>query len=538
MSKVTGGELVVMTLADHGVRNVFSIIGGQMCSIYDSLSHHPEMKLVTVRNEAAAPMMAAGCAAVTGVPSVSMCTVGAGVVYEVAGLMAAWYSYLPVISIAPQVQSWKMKPHQENLQGCNQDEIFAPITKWNAIAYHWDRIPVMVHRALREAQANAPGPTHLDIPVDVLFQLKKFDGNKKSKIMPPAATTRFIGALPGPVEQVKRAGEAIAASRRPLVVIGQGMGRPGRYPDLKARLNGLNLPTLLGDCSSGIMDGRDASYAGALGLFAGSPRGLELIREADLLLIIGLDPEIQDLLRALGKDLPPAVQVEVDPSALLTDRQKFVGVNADPISFLTAVGKMEGVPAAVGAEWLDRAQKAGDDLASEFFGREPRLAALLAGITTSFGDDDIVVVDGAGPVHEAQALARHSTANLTMNVYARASQKRLVDLSERASANIRQQKKCAPGVHQGKNGEKNEDDFQRETNDMSAVVKWCEEGDLNPHRISPTRPSTLRVYQFRHPRNGDHICKPMPAFSATQTFPTTYQSEFITSPRRKQGRVT
>jgi hypothetical protein len=30
----------------------------------------------------------------------------------------------------------------------------------------------------------------------------------------------------------------------------------------------------------------------------------------------------------------------------------------------------------------------------------------------------------------------------------------------------------------------------------------------------------------------------MPAFSATQTFPTTYQSEFITSPRRKQGRVT
>jgi acetolactate synthase-1/2/3 large subunit len=406
MSKVTGGELVVMTLADHGVRNVFSIIGGQMCSIYDSLSHHPEMKLVTVRNEAAAPMMAAGCAAVTGVPSVSMCTVGAGVVYEVAGLMAAWYSYLPVISIAPQVQSWKMKPHQENLQGCNQDEIFAPITKWNAIAYHWDRIPAMVHRALREAQANAPGPTHLDIPVDVLFQLKKFDGNKKSKIMPPAANTRFIGALPGPVEQVKRAGETMAASRRPLVVIGQSMGRPGRYPGLKGQLNGLNLPALLGDCSSGIMDGRDASYAGALGLFTGSPRGLGLIREADLLLIIGLDPEIQDLLRALGKDLPPVVQVEVDPSALLNNRREHFGVNADPISFLAAANQAGDLPGGPWTAWLDRVQQTGADLSREFSERAPRTAALFQSVSAGLNREDILVVDGAETVGTAYALLR------------------------------------------------------------------------------------------------------------------------------------
>ena len=406
MSKVTGGELVVMTLSDHGVRHVFSIIGGQMCSIYDSLSHHPEMKLVTVRNEAAAPIMAAGCTAVTGVPSVSMCTVGAGVVYEVAGLMAAWYSYLPVISIAPQVQSWKMKPHQENLQGCNQDEIFYPITKWNAIIYHWDRIPSLVQRALREALANAPGPVHLDIPVDVLFQIKKFDEGKRSKIMPPSATTRFSGALPGPTEQVKQAGVALAACSRPLALIGQGMGLPGRYPTLKDQLNAMKIPALLSDCSSGAMTGQDQSYAGALGLCAGSPRGLELIREADLLLIIGLDPEIQDLLQVLGKDLPTVVQVEVDPSALLTNRRDYFGVNADPISFLTAINQAGDRPGGPRTAWLERMQQTGADLSYEFSERAPRTAALFQRVSAGLNREDILVVDGAETVGAAHALLR------------------------------------------------------------------------------------------------------------------------------------
>lgn len=33
-------------------------------------------------------------------------------------------------------------------------------------------------------------------------------------------------------------------------------------------------------------------------------------------------------------------------------------------------------------------------------------------------------------------------------------------------------------------------------------VGQCAGRDSNPHRIAPTAPSTLRVYQFRHPRVG------------------------------------
>ena len=407
MAKITGGELLVDTLRGHGVRHVFSIIGGQMCSIYEALSRRPEMNLVTLRNEAAAPMMAAGCAAVTGRPSVSMCTVGAGVVYEVAGLLAAWYSYLPVISIAPQVQSWKMNPHQENLQGLNQDGIFAPITKWNAIIYHWERIPALVNRALREAQANAPGPVHLDVPVDVLFQTRKLDASKKSKLMPPAATTRFIGSLPGPEEQVGNACSAISRGERPVVLVGQGMGRPDRYPAIRDHLNRLRLPVLVSDCSFGTSDGKDASQVGALGLFSGSEKGRQMIAEADLILIIGLDDQIKEIIDQAGQDAA-IVQVEVDPSALLTGRRDYLGVNADPISFFSTLNQTNDHQGPKWPAWLEAMQKTGETIALEIAERRPESASVFKGLAAGLGDDDIVVVDGAEPVRAARAFLRQA----------------------------------------------------------------------------------------------------------------------------------
>jgi thiamine pyrophosphate-dependent acetolactate synthase large subunit-like protein len=96
-----GGEILVQALARQGVKKVFSIIGGQMGTMYDAIGRHPDMEVITPRSEASAALMACGYTASTGEPCVSMATVGAGVVYETAGLVMAWLDYLPVLSIAP-----------------------------------------------------------------------------------------------------------------------------------------------------------------------------------------------------------------------------------------------------------------------------------------------------------------------------------------------------------------------------------------------------------------------------------------------------
>ncbi len=402
MARLTGGELLVDTLREHGIRQVFSIIGGQMCSIYDALSRRPEMRLINLRNEAAAPIMAAGCTSVTGVPAVSMCTVGAGVVYEVAGLLAAWYSYLPVISVAPQVQSWKMNPHQENLQGLNQDGVFQPVTKWNAIVYHWERIPQLVNRALREAQANAPGPVHLDVPVDVLFKTRKIGDRKKAGIMPSAATTRFSGAMPAPEEQIEKAREALLCSERPLIMVGQGMARPGRFPGLREVLNKLKLPALLSDCSLGTMNGEGGKHVPALGLFSNSETGIKAMDKADLLVVMGYDDEIKQALDRLGER--PMVQVEADPGALLAGKKDHIGVNADPLSFLASANEALNQGENKLTSWNEALQAAASEVALSLSGDTPGPQALFKSLTEVLGEDDVLVVDGAEQVRAARAF--------------------------------------------------------------------------------------------------------------------------------------
>ncbi len=402
MAKLTGGELLVETLAGHGVHYIFSIIGGQMCSVYEAARVHPEMELITLRNEAAAPIMASGYTAAAGVPSVSMCTVGAGVVYEVAGLMDAWFNYLPVISIAPQVQSWKMKPHQENLQGCNQDEIFEPITKWNAIVYHWKRIPQLVNRALREARANAPGPVHLDAPVDVLFKTGKVTEKNRSQLIPDPNATHYGGALPGPAREVEAGLSAVAGAKQPLALIGQAMGTPGRYPQLGSLLNVAGIPTLRAQTSSSAMDGSDASDCGALALYQSAESGREIIGAADVLLVIGVDPQIMDAIKSLEGFAGTIVQVEVDPSAILTGMASHLAVNADPISFLKNLKSS----ADAWKEWLGQVKKVGDKIAAAESAKTPAAATLFGGLASAIAADEIIVVDGKNSALAANAFLR------------------------------------------------------------------------------------------------------------------------------------
>ncbi|MBN1288830.1 MAG: hypothetical protein JXA49_04245, partial [Actinobacteria bacterium] len=114
MQIMYGGDLLAGTLAQEGVDHFIGVTGGQMLSLFDAVERNPGLKLVVPRNEAAGAMIADGYSRATGNVAVVMSTVGAGAVYSVAGTANAWADHVPVFSISPQVQSWKMYPQQES----------------------------------------------------------------------------------------------------------------------------------------------------------------------------------------------------------------------------------------------------------------------------------------------------------------------------------------------------------------------------------------------------------------------------------------
>lgn len=410
MRALNGGQLAVECLRRHGVRQVFSIIGGQMATLYDAIGRSPDIELFVPRNETVAPIMAAGYTACNGIPSVSMTTVGAGVVYEVAGLLKAWLDYLPVISIAPQVQSYKTKPHQESLQACNQDELFYPITKWNTIVYHWKRLPAMIDRGFREALTGIPGPVHIDIPVDILFKRKVLSQGKLERLLPAPRKTRYTGGVAGGAEQLRAAEEALGRAKRPLVLVGQGFGRAGRYEGIRKLLDGMGIPALTTTCSSGALDARSPSCAGNLSLFAESEAGRETIQSADLLLLVGIDRYSRSLLPLLTEagGERSVVQIEIEPGAMLAGVDGLYPVYADPLAALSFLGRAKKDDQKDLAVWRETVMDASDRIAADISRGLGPLGAAVRALSGSATENHVIVADGKRSCTAATALLRKS----------------------------------------------------------------------------------------------------------------------------------
>lgn len=57
------------------------------------------------------------------------------------------------------------------------------------------------------------------------------------------------------------------------------------------------------------------------------------------------------------------------------------------------------------------------------------------------------VIESGVSVKEAQALARHSTPDLTMNIYGRTRDGRLAEAVEKIGGDLLSKEKCVPGVY-------------------------------------------------------------------------------------------
>src|SRR4051794_1238725 len=75
---MTGADLLVASLYEHGVRTLFGMPGSHSTAIYDALERHGGIRSILIRNEQAGAYAADGFARVTGQPGVICTTAGPG----------------------------------------------------------------------------------------------------------------------------------------------------------------------------------------------------------------------------------------------------------------------------------------------------------------------------------------------------------------------------------------------------------------------------------------------------------------------------
>jgi acetolactate synthase I/II/III large subunit len=238
---VKASDLFVRALEAEDVEYVFAIPGEENLDLLESL-RSSRIKLVLTRHEQAAGFMAATYGRLTGKAGVCMATLGPGATNLVTAAAYAQLGAMPMVMITGQ------KPIKVSKQGQFQIidvvDMMRPITKFTHQIVSGDNVPVRVREAFRRAEEERPGATHLELPEDIASEDAQASLPGASRTRRPIAEEKAI----------RSAVEAIAASHRPLLLIGAGANRKLTSKMLSQFVDEVGIPFLTTQMGKGVVD--------------------------------------------------------------------------------------------------------------------------------------------------------------------------------------------------------------------------------------------------------------------------------------------
>ena len=149
MTRVSGGELLARSLANEGIRHVFSLPSPELDPILAALDDHG-IRQVTFHDEIAGAHMAEGLYRETGQVGVVMGNPGPGAGSLFTGALTALSEGIPMVLVSAQAYPAVSYPSgPEVYQGNDQGATFRPFVKHSAPVLVWERIPEIVRQGFR-----------------------------------------------------------------------------------------------------------------------------------------------------------------------------------------------------------------------------------------------------------------------------------------------------------------------------------------------------------------------------------------------------
>lgn len=383
---MTVAELLVASLAAHGIDRVFCVPGESYLGLLDALHGRPDIDTVVCRHEAGAGFMALADARLTGRPGVACVSRGPGASNAAIAVHTAQQDGVPFILIVGQVAARDVR--RDAFQEIDYRAMFGSIARWTAEITDPARAPETILRAIRAATAGLPGPVVIAVPEDVLTAPCPAE-----PVRPQAAIT---AAPDAPAVAALRA--MLGKAERPLVIAGSAVtGEEGRHR-LLAFLEAWQLPAVVSFRRQDLLPNAHRLYAGDMGL-ANPASQMALLRQADL--IVALGARLSDI-TTQGYSFPRLVRpeqllvhVHPDPGVLGTHFACDLAIACGPDALFAALGPL---PAALPdrAGWIGALSAERRRIAAvRRFEVDDGVAfeEVVAAIGRALPDDAIVTVD-------------------------------------------------------------------------------------------------------------------------------------------------
>ena len=308
MSVMKGAQILVECLKREGVDLAFGIPGGVNLPTFDALHQSPIKVILTVHEQGAAHM-ADGYARATGKVGVCLATSGPGATNLVTGIATAFMDSIPIVALTGQVRTTVIG--NDAFQEVDTIGITRPVTKHSYLVKDVRDLARVVREAFHIARTGRPGPVLVDLPVDATVAETEFTYPEVN-----IRGYRLQAQSPLDPDAIRRAVEAIAASRQPIIYAGAGVLHAGASQELAEFARTMQIPVTTSLLGLGGFPEADPLSLGMLGM-----HGFEYtnyaVAQADLL--IGIGARFDD--RVTGKPDEFArrakkIHIDVDPSSI------------------------------------------------------------------------------------------------------------------------------------------------------------------------------------------------------------------------------
>jgi len=205
------GRLAAKALKRLGVEHLFSLSGGHLFPLFDGCVEQG-IHIVDHRHEEAATHAAEAYAKFTRQPGIAAVTAGPGVTNAVSSIAAARFNRSPIVVLGGRAPDHRWGAG--SLQEYDHIPVVAPITKSAETVHDGSRAHIAIFDAWQESMRGAPGPTFIDIPLDILVSGVEESGVEWPELRHQAPEVD--------AEAVARAAAIINAAERPVIMAGSG----------------------------------------------------------------------------------------------------------------------------------------------------------------------------------------------------------------------------------------------------------------------------------------------------------------------------
>ena len=359
--KIRLADYVANFLTEHGITDVFSVVGGGAMHLNDALGHHEGLRGTYNHHEQACAIAAEAYARLENRIAAVCVTTGPGGTNALTGVVGGWLDSIPMFVISGQVRydttaRYALKAAGAAVRAMGDQEYdivksVEPMTKYAVMIEDPKTIRYALEKGWHLATTGRPGPVWIDIPVNYqggyieTEELEGYDPAEDDAKLPPPVSEETVRTIIGKIRQAKR----------PVFHAGYGIRLSGGYAAFREVLEKLNIPIVTYWNAVDLIENDHPLYCGRAGNMGDRP-GNWAIQNADLILAVGTRISIRQVgynwktwARAAEVIMVDVDQGEMKKPTLHVD----MPVWADAKNFLETMNRELDGKVFTGEDWLE-----------------------------------------------------------------------------------------------------------------------------------------------------------------------------------------